>query len=64
MNPFERGVFLENDREMKVALSVAATIGETELVWILPSWVLAQLLQFQLQLKLQGLNSMILMFLR
>ncbi|GKV21026.1 hypothetical protein SLEP1_g31060 [Rubroshorea leprosula] len=30
MNPFERGVFLENDREMKVALSVAATIGETE----------------------------------
>ncbi|GLT91108.1 hypothetical protein SLE2022_090150 [Rubroshorea leprosula] len=30
MNPFERGVFLENDREMKVAHSLAATAGETE----------------------------------
>ncbi|GLT35080.1 hypothetical protein SLA2020_095620 [Shorea laevis] len=30
MNPFERAVFLENDREMKVAHSVAATDDETE----------------------------------
>ncbi|GKV10823.1 hypothetical protein SLEP1_g22135 [Rubroshorea leprosula] len=30
MNPFERGVYLENDREIKVSHSVAATAGETE----------------------------------
>ncbi|KAL7123511.1 hypothetical protein ACP275_01G109400 [Erythranthe tilingii] len=30
MNPSERATFLENDREMEVAHSVAATAGETE----------------------------------
>ncbi|KAK9275889.1 hypothetical protein L1049_023163 [Liquidambar formosana] len=30
MDPLERAVFLENDREMEVAHSVAATAGETE----------------------------------
>ncbi|KAJ4848111.1 Ubiquitin carboxyl-terminal hydrolase 3 [Turnera subulata] len=30
MNPMERALFLENDREMEVAHSVAASAGETE----------------------------------
>uniref|UniRef100_A0A7N0URP3 Ubiquitin carboxyl-terminal hydrolase n=1 Tax=Kalanchoe fedtschenkoi TaxID=63787 RepID=A0A7N0URP3_KALFE len=30
MNPMERALFLENDREMEVAHSVAATAGDTE----------------------------------
>ncbi|KAJ8774399.1 hypothetical protein K2173_012473 [Erythroxylum novogranatense] len=35
MDPFQRAVFLENDREMEVAHSVAATAGDTEA----PDWV-------------------------
>ncbi|KAJ8774396.1 hypothetical protein K2173_012470 [Erythroxylum novogranatense] len=35
MDPFQRAVFLENDREMEVAHSIAATAGETEaLDWV------------------------------
>ncbi|KAB1223176.1 Ubiquitin carboxyl-terminal hydrolase isozyme L3 [Morella rubra] len=40
MDPLERAAFLENDREMEVAHSIAATAGETEKIKNVQNWSL------------------------